>query len=540
MKKRFLGLLLAVCLAVLPLLTFTVSAAETASPSLWLERSEVYTYLREQLSTGATTIPLSAYNLTADLLTGLMQDIRYTSPELFFVDTRYGYSLSGGTIVSLFPQYTLSEEDLTAAQEGYTGYLETLYALADDDWSNFETALFYHDFLAANYEYDTSYSIYDAYGFLKNQKGVCQAYTLTYTALMDHFGIPCTYVSSENMNHIWNAVYVDGSWYHLDVTHDDPVYDREGQVKHDYFLSGSLTTAEKKAGATDMVVGGAGIVFSENNHPFYELLCTSNAAIVEGRGKWYGIFADDSSAWLSEIDFDSAVTVKADTGLSVRWRIPQVTGSAYLGNFSALCTDGDYLYYHSDSEIYAYDLSAGKKVKIYTCEETTTLYGLQLREGQLVAYCGVSPNVAAFTPLDIPVDLPAYYTITWIVEGQEPYITYAIEGSNPLESFNGSTYREDKNGMHYVFKGWSPELVTVGEDTTYTALYQEILLYKPGDINDDGTVTIADVTALLEYLSGNSASVNEAALDTNGDGFITISDVTALLEYLSDSSFVIY
>ena len=148
--------------------------------------------------------------------------------------------------------------------------------------------------------------------------------------------------------------------------------------------------------------------------------------------------------------------------------------------------------------------------------------------------------MAAITPLDIPVNLPAYYTITWIVEGQEPYITYAIEGSNPLESFNGSTYREDKNGMHYVFKGWSPELVTVGEDTTYTALYQEILLYKPGDINDDGTVTIADVTALLEYLSGNSASVNEAALDTNGDGFITISDVTALLEYLSDSSFVLY
>ena len=34
--------------------------------------------------------------------------------------------------------------------------------------------------------------------------------------------------------------------------------------------------------------------------------------------------------------------------------------------------------------------------------------------------------------------------------------------------------------------------------------------------------------------------MNEAALDTNGDGSITISDVTALLEYLSDSSFVIY
>ncbi len=540
MKKRLLGLFLSICLAVSPLLTFTVSASETKTQIPELKRSEAYTYLREQLSTGAEMISLSKYSLTADMLKSIMQDIRYASPELFYMDSRYGYSISGETIVTMYPQYLLSGEDRIVAQKEYTDYLEALYALAEDDWSDFETVLFYHDFLAANYEYDTDYSIYDAYGFLKNQKGVCQAYTLTYTALMNHFEIPCTYVSSENMNHIWNAVYVDGSWYHLDVTHDDPVYDREGQVKHTYFLSGSLTTAEKKGNATDMVVGGTGIVFSENNHPFYDLLCTSNAAIVEGRGKWYGIFADGSSAWLSEIDFKSAVTVKTDISLSVRWRIPQINDSAYLGNFSALCTDGDYLYFHSDSEIYAYNLSTGKKAKIYTCEETTVLYGLQFRQGQLIAYCGVSPNEIAFTPLTIQLDLPAYYRITWIIEGQEPYITYAMEGTNPLESFNGSTYREDKDGVRYVFIGWSPELATVGEDATYTALYEEIPLYTPGDINGDTAVTIADVTALLEYLSNDSVSVNKVALDTNGDGSITISDVTALLEYLSDSSFVIY
>ena len=57
--------------------------------------------------------------------------------------------------------------------------------------------------------------------------------------------------------------------------------------------------------------------------------------------------------------------------------------------------------------------------------------------------------------------------------------------------------------------------------------------YQRGDVDGDGNVSIADVTALIDYLlSGNSDGVNTANADCNVDGNINISDVTALIDYL--------
>jgi hypothetical protein len=49
----------------------------------------------------------------------------------------------------------------------------------------------------------------------------------------------------------------------------------------------------------------------------------------------------------------------------------------------------------------------------------------------------------------------------------------------------------------------------------------------PGDVNGDGTVTAADVTALYDYLLNNDEShlVNG---DQTGDGQITAADITAV------------
>ena len=56
------------------------------------------------------------------------------------------------------------------------------------------------------------------------------------------------------------------------------------------------------------------------------------------------------------------------------------------------------------------------------------------------------------------------------------------------------------------------------------------------DVNGDGVTTIADVTALIDYILGNSdSSFNEAAADIDGDGIIGINDVTMLIDYLLDN-----
>lgn len=63
---------------------------------------------------------------------------------------------------------------------------------------------------------------------------------------------------------------------------------------------------------------------------------------------------------------------------------------------------------------------------------------------------------------------------------------------------------------------------------------EEVLM---GDINDDGFVTVKDVTPFIEYLmSGGITVINEAAADVNQDGKISIKDVVAIIDMLMHST----
>ena len=52
----------------------------------------------------------------------------------------------------------------------------------------------------------------------------------------------------------------------------------------------------------------------------------------------------------------------------------------------------------------------------------------------------------------------------------------------------------------------------------------------PGDVNNDGKISIDDVTALIDMLLSNSGTNDNA--DVNGDGKVSIDDVTALIDIL--------
>ena len=65
----------------------------------------------------------------------------------------------------------------------------------------------------------------------------------------------------------------------------------------------------------------------------------------------------------------------------------------------------------------------------------------------------------------------------------------------------------------------------------------EVVISKPtftrGDVDGDGSVSISDVTVLIDYLlSGNASGVNLSGADTDQDGSVSISDVTVLIDYL--------
>jgi hypothetical protein len=78
----------------------------------------------------------------------------------------------------------------------------------------------------------------NAYELLRDGRGICQAYALAFMALCRGAGLEADFVCSPDMDHAWNHVRVDGMWYHVDVTHDDPVpsAEEEGAVYHHRWL----------------------------------------------------------------------------------------------------------------------------------------------------------------------------------------------------------------------------------------------------------------------------------------------------------------
>ena len=62
-------------------------------------------------------------------------------------------------------------------------------------------------------------------------------------------------------------------------------------------------------------------------------------------------------------------------------------------------------------------------------------------------------------------------------------------------------------------------------------LFQNGHGFELGDVNHDGTISIADVTTLIDYLLGD-AEICEICSDLNGDTIISIADATALIDML--------
>jgi hypothetical protein len=51
--------------------------------------------------------------------------------------------------------------------------------------------------------------------------GVCQGYSMLYSALLDKVGIENGTVTNDDLSHQWTLIKLDGKWYHADATWDD-------------------------------------------------------------------------------------------------------------------------------------------------------------------------------------------------------------------------------------------------------------------------------------------------------------------------------
>lgn len=324
------------------------------------------------LSNRQTEIDVSSYKIPKDNLKSIYSGLIDNHPELYFVQSSWSYSYnSSNYVVKIKPTYYDGlgySKDKTAFNKAVKKALDqTSWASTD-----LEKILALHNYLTLHCEYDyESYQkllageTYDkvchsAYGALVNGTPVCSGYALAYKYLLNQLGIECYYVTSDSMNHAWNMIKLDGKYYHIDVTWDDPVTDKFGYSRYDYFLISDKTIADSTHEHKDWVISTSGtalnLTATSTTYEDYAWIGI-RSDIVKYNNNWY--YTDYTKrAIIKNSNLASESTESTFYSLSSYWT------NEYL---DSLMLYDDYFYFPASDGIYK--LSA---TDTSTCERFIT------------------------------------------------------------------------------------------------------------------------------------------------------------------------
>ena len=122
-----------------------------------------------------------------------------------------------------------------------------------------------------------------------------------------------------------------------------------------------------------------------------------------------------------------------------------------------------------------------------------------------------------------------FYYKTFTITGSQYYVNFVFsQGGSTASSHQTVDVTGVRETSFFEVTTQTNKYQVKNVTDDYLPYLDEVVIQ--GDVNGDGSVTIIDVTALIDYLlTGGIAPANA---DVNGDDNVTIIDVTALIDYL--------
>lgn len=221
---------------------------------------ELYRRLRVAVLSYDRVIEVSDIDIGNSRKNEIVECFMADNPQYFWVSGTY--SLSGsGDIILAFSDGEIEDDTgfgnadslkIDARREKFNQVVFDIVSSIDPDASEYEKELAIHDYITRTTKYDKKAelnpfanmvmdSAYDAYGVLVEKEGVCIGYAEAFQYLCYMVGINSNVVYGNA--HIWNTAQIDGEWYQVDVTWNDPIKSdgSSGDGNHNYF---NLTSAK--------------------------------------------------------------------------------------------------------------------------------------------------------------------------------------------------------------------------------------------------------------------------------------------------------
>ncbi len=466
-------------------------------------------------------IDISDLNITTSAEDLAMLQLFYSNllndnPEYFYVKSNlsYFYSTATGVLQSIVPQYSFNASEIPGLAEKFNSAVNTAMSLIDESMSDIDKLIALHDFIVLNAEYDIeTYETHNnnhptsftAYGVLVEGMGVCQSYTLAYSLLLKLADIEVSTVQSSSLSHIWNIVKINGNWYHIDVTWDDPTFDKKGLVTYKYFLASDAEFGS--SGATHFATDWIKEYTANSNTYANAFWKSSYSTLAYFDGYYY--YTDSNGTDINILrsalsSIESSEQIRSISNLSWKYQGGNVSG----GQFRVVpFVFGDTLYYNTADSFYR------------LCPEFDSdefVYDTTISDGFIVPI-GIDSASRSVNYLNVIYN-----------NGQYVY---------------SSDYKASLDGGH----NYSHTIVPPTRDEQgYTEhscptcgdYYKDSYIgpINPGDSDGDGSVTALDATLMSRHLAGwtsTAENIKAENIDLNGDERRASIDVLILLRHLA-------
>ena len=242
--------------------------------SLNEEQTDLYNRLVILLEEYTTSFDLE--NVTPEDFKAAYYAVLYDHPEFFWLCQNYSYatrSSEGHSELHVEPVLLSSDKDeIRQAYETVDGIAQSIADEAALQGDAYRVVKYVHDRLIDATEYDHAaveriasdsddgfIAAATPYGCLVSHKAVCSGYSSAFQLIMQKLGIACGRVngkrSTEEGAHQWNYVCLDGEYYFIDLTWDDPIRDDGVPARtYEYFLITDDDLARTHTAESDMPV----------------------------------------------------------------------------------------------------------------------------------------------------------------------------------------------------------------------------------------------------------------------------------------------
>ncbi len=174
-------------------------------------------------------------------------------------------SISSSGEVTLYIEHFYNADDIEKINKEVDKIIAEVIVSDDDEYDKLKKI---HDYLIHNTKYDikanenedSPYDSRRANGVFFDHYATCSGYTDAMAIILSKLGFKNFRVATtpeeisyESEGHIWNAVYFNNNWVHLDLTWDDPVSDDgKDYIYHKYFLVNNEEMAEADSGEVNV------------------------------------------------------------------------------------------------------------------------------------------------------------------------------------------------------------------------------------------------------------------------------------------------